>query len=387
MAGLVILADENIPFARDAFGTLGDVRLKHGRQIAAADLRDVDVLVVRSITRVDASLVAGTKVRFVGTATSGSDHVVFADLDRHGITAFTALGCNANAVAEYMAAAWLTIARRTGLTLRGLCVGVVGVGHVGSLVVEKARALGMIPVLNDPPKARESGRTDYRPLDELADCDIVTLHTPLTVDGPDPTRGLIGARFLSRLKKGAWLCSTGRGGVVDEDALHGALDAARLGACILDVWDYEPAIDGRLLGRVDIATPHIAGYSLEGKMNGTAMTYEAACRFFGVEPTWSAEAAAPPPTVPYVTEIAGGRRDEDVLTDVVSAVYPVLRDDAALRATAALDAAARGRAFDDLRKTYPTRREFRYTTVSAPGASRALLASLRALQFRIARQA
>jgi erythronate-4-phosphate dehydrogenase len=387
MAGVVVLADENIPFAREAFGTLGEVRLKHGRAITAADLRDVDLLVVRSITTVDEALVAGTRVRFVGTATSGSDHVTVPDLDRLGIACSVALGCNANAVAEYITAAWLAVAQQTGRRLRGLRVGVVGVGYVGSLVVEKARALGMIPVLNDPPKGRESGGEVYRALDELLDCDIVTLHTPLTYEGPDPTCRLIGERFLSRLKPGAWLCSAGRGDVVDEAALHRALDARRLGACILDVWAHEPAIDGRLLARVDIGTPHIAGYSLEGKLDGTGMVYAAACRFLGVAPSWGAEVAAPPTNVPVVTEIAGGRHDEDVLADVVHAVYPILRDDDALRATAAFDTATRARVFDDLRKTYPTRREFRHTTVSVPGASAALLGSLRALQFRIASQA
>ena len=387
MAGVVILADENIPFAREAFGTLGDVRLKHGRAITSADLRDVDVLVVRSITRVDAALVAGTRVRFVGTATSGADHVAAAELDRIGVASYAALGCNANAVAEYMTAAWLAVAQRTGRSLRGLRVGVVGVGHVGSLVVEKARALGMEPVLNDPPKARESGSPAYRPLEELLGCDIITLHTPLTFDGQDPTYRLIGEPFLSRLEPGAWFCSAGRGEVVDEEALHRALDAGRLGACILDVWDHEPAIDPRLVTRADIATPHIAGYSLEGKINGTAMVYDAACRFLGAAPSWRADAAAPPANVPLVTELAGGRREVDVLADIVGAVYPVMRDDAALKSAVGLAGEARGRAFDDLRKTYPTRREFRHTTVSVPGASAALLGALRALQFRIASQA
>ena len=159
MARPTILADENIPFAREAFGTLGDVRLKPGRQIGHAALADVDLLVVRSITRVDAALVAGTPVRFVGTATSGSDHVAVPDLERLGIAFYAALGCNANAVSDYMAAAWLTLAARRGEPLAGRRVGVVGVGHVGSLVVEKARALGMAPVLNDPPKARAFSTT------------------------------------------------------------------------------------------------------------------------------------------------------------------------------------------------------------------------------------
>jgi erythronate-4-phosphate dehydrogenase len=362
-----ILADENIPFAREAFGTLGEVRLRHGRQIAHADLADVDLLVVRSITRVDASLVAGTRVRFVGTATSGSDHVDAADLERLGVAVFAALGCNANAVAEYMAAAWLTLAKLRGETLSGRRVGVVGVGHVGSLVVQMARTLGMVPVLNDPPKARETGSAAYRPLHDLLDCDIVTCHTPLAFDGPDPTYRLIGEPFFSRLRSGAWFCNAGRGEVVHEAALHTALDEQRLDAVVLDVWDHEPEIDGRLLARVDIGTPHIAGYSLEGKLNGTAMVYRAACAFLGVEPTWSPAAAVPPRGhgLPLAGFADGGtalahldRRGIAALADAVTAVYPILRDDEALRKTVGMSAADRGRAFDALRKTYPVRREF-----------------------------
>jgi erythronate-4-phosphate dehydrogenase len=383
MSTLTILADENIPFARDAFGTLGDVRLAHGRQISRADLVGVDLLVVRSITRVNAALLEGSRVRFVGTATSGSDHIEKTDLDRLGIACYTALGCNANSVAEYMATAWLTLAQRRGRAIRGLRVGVIGVGHVGSLVVEKALALGLEPVLNDPPKARESGLDVYRPLDELLDCDIVTCHTPLTHDGPDCTFHLIDDRFFSRLKPGAWFCNAGRGEVVDEQALHRALDTERLGAAILDVWEHEPRIDARLLQRADVATPHIAGYSLEGKLNGTSLVYGAACQFFGAQPSWRAEDAAPAPTVPAITLVQAGRDDEAVLADAVCAVYPLRRDDESLRETATLDPEARGRVFDSLRKTYPTRREFRRTTVTLDASSPAVGASLHALGFAV----
>jgi erythronate-4-phosphate dehydrogenase len=382
MTTATILADENIPCAREAFGTLGEVRLMHGRRIAAADLADVDVLVVRSITRVDDTLLRGTRVRFVGTATSGSDHVDQAALSRLGIRFYAALGCNANAVAEYMATAWLALACRHGRPLRGLRVGVVGVGHVGSLVVEKALALGMVPVWNDPPKARETGDRRYRPLEDLLGCDVVTCHTPLTHDGPDPTAGLIGERFFSRLKPGAWFCSAGRGEVVDEAALHRALDAGRLGACVLDVWNREPAIDGHLLSRADIATPHIAGYSLEGKLNGTAMVYQAVRAFLGAPPAWRLDTALPAPVVPHVELAAAGRRDHEALGEVASAVYPIERDVERLRATSALGETERARVFDELRKTYPIRREFRFTQVAVTGSSPTLTGSLQALGFR-----
>jgi len=384
MAAVTILADENIPYAREAFRTVGTVRLEHGRRITRDHLRDVDLLVVRSITQVDARLLEGTPVRFVGTATSGSDHVATDELRRLGIAFYAALGCNANAVAEYMVAAWLAVARRHGRTLAGRHVGIVGVGHVGSLVAEKVRALGMIPVLNDPPKARESGSADYRPLEELLDCDIVTCHTPLTYAGPDPSFHLIGARFLSRLRRGAWLCNAGRGEVVDETALRASLEDGRPGALVLDVWDHEPEIDARVLARADIGTPHIAGYSLEGKLNGTAMVYEEACRFLGVAPVWDAGTETPAASAaPPVTVTAGGRPDIDALADIVAAAYDVQRDSGALGVEAARTPADRGRRFDELRRTYPARREFRHTAVSVTGGSPALQETLRALQFSL----
>ncbi|MEW5981178.1 MAG: 4-phosphoerythronate dehydrogenase [Acidobacteriota bacterium] len=380
----VIVADETIPFATEAFGTLGDVRLRHGREISREDLVDADLLVVRAVTRVDGALLTGTRVRFVGTATSGIDHVSLSDLERLGVAFSAAHGCNANAVAEYMTAAWVTIASRLGVGLRGLRVGVIGVGHVGSMVVEKARALGMIPVLNDPPLARQTGRAVYRPLDELSDCDIVTCHAPLTVDGLDPTFRLIGDAFFSTLKRGAWFCNAGRGEVVDEAALQRILDSGRLGAAVLDVWDHEPAIDARLLERVNLATPHVAGYSFEGKLNGTRMVYDAACRFVGVAPAWDPQTAVPPPDVPAVEIDATGRSDVDVLAELVSRLYPIERDDEALRRTGPMTPDERGREFDRLRKAYQHRREFGNTVVRARGASVRLLGMLRGLGFEVA---
>lgn len=376
-----ILAEENTPYARDAFSTLGEVRTMAGRQITRADLAGVDLLMIRSQTNVDAALVEGTPVKLVTTATSGFDHVQVADLERLGIPFFAALGCNANSVAEYMVAAWLVLARRTQQKLRGRRVGIIGAGRVGSLVAEKARALGMEPVLNDPPKARESGSAAYRPLDEALDCDIVTCHTPLTRSGPDPTWRLIDESVLRRMRPGAWLCNAGRGEVVDEQALRAAIDAGRLGGVILDVWDREPRIDADLLVRTDIVTPHIAGHSLEGKALGTQMVYDEACRFLGRSPAWTVESALPPADVPEITIDAAGREDEAVLDEVVSRVYPIARDDEALRRTAMWTPAERGTEFDRLRRDYPVRREFRQTRVRASQASATLAAQLRGLQF------
>jgi erythronate-4-phosphate dehydrogenase len=378
-----IIADENIPFAREAFGTLGEVTLLAGRSMTAEHVADADVVFVRSVTTVDAALLDGTRVRFVGSATAGVDHVDLQYIARRGIGFASAPGSNANSVGEYMSAAWLGVAVRKGVRLDGLRVGIIGAGNTGSRVEQKARALGMTPVLNDPPLARTTGDARYRPLDEALACDIVTCHTPLTHEGPDATYHLVDESFLSRLNPGAWLCSAGRGEVVDTAALLTAMKTGALGAVIVDVWEEEPAIDAALLEAMDVATPHIAGYSYDGKVNGTAMVYAAACRSFGVEPRWDAEAALPRAEVERVELDPAGRSDEQVLHELVSCVYPIERDDEALRRTVGMTPEARGREFDRLRKEYPHRREFHNTRVTLIGASDALRAKVRALGFRL----
>ncbi len=376
-----IIADENIPFAREAFGTLGEVTLVAGRALSAEHVAGADVLFVRSVTPVNASLLDGSHVRFVGSATAGTDHVDAEYIERRGVGFAAAPGCNANSVGEYMAAAWLALAVRNGARIEGRAVGIVGAGHTGSAAERKARALGMVPVLNDPPLARATGDAKYRPLDEVLECDIVTCHTPLTYDGPDPTYHLAGADSFGHMKGGAWFCNAGRGEVVDSASLHKAIDGGRLGAVVLDVWEGEPAIDGELLKKVDVGTPHIAGYSYDGKVNGTTMVYNAACRFFGVEPQWSAEDAMPEPEMPEVHLDATGRDDEPVLHELVARVYSIERNDEALRATAHLADDERGRAFDRLRKEYPRRREFGHMRVRLDGASDSLRAKAHGLGF------
>ena len=376
-----IIADENIPFAREAFGTLGEVTLVAGRSLAARRVAEADLLFVRSVTPVNAALLDASRVRFVGSATAGTDHVDAEYLARRGIGFAAAPGCNANSVGEYMAAAWLALAVRKGLRLEGRTVGIVGAGHTGSAAEQKARALGIMPVLNDPPLARETGDAKYRPLDEALACDIVTCHTPLTYDGPDPTYHLAGADFFARMKGDVWLCNAGRGEVVDSAALLEVIDGGRLGAAILDVWEGEPAIDGELLKKVDVGTPHIAGYSYDGKVNGTTMVYNAACRFLGVEPRWSAHKATPQADMGEIGVSAAGRDDEHVLHELVARVYSIERDDGALRPAADLALEERGRTFDRLRKEYRRRREFRHTRVRLDGASESLRAKAHGLGF------
>ncbi len=380
---LKIIADENMPYAREAFGRLGEVELIHGRAIERERLEGASLLFVRSITKIDARLLAGTGVRFVGTATAGTDHVDEPWLASQGIRFASAPGSNANSVAEYMAAAWLHLAAKNGFELRGKSVGIVGVGQVGSRVEAKARALGMIPLLNDPPKARESGEAKYLPLQALLNCNIVTCHTPLTHGGLDPTYHLIGGSFFERLKPGAIFCNAGRGEVVETEALERAIDSGRLGGVILDVWENEPRIGAEILRKTDIGTPHIAGYAFDGKALGTYMVYRAACEFLGAAPDWDWKAAMPAPQPAEITVDARGKREEQALREAVERAYPIERDDRALRATARMAPDERGAEFDRLRKQYPLRREFDAAPLRVDGASPALAAAFAGLGFRI----
>lgn len=376
-----IVADENIPFVKEAFGSLGRVTTVAGRRLTRSALARAEMLLVRSVTRVGPELLEGTPVRFVATATIGTDHIDTAYLRSRGIGFASAPGSNADSVAEYVSAALLVVARRLGWRLEGRTIGVVGVGNVGSRVVRRCRALGMTVLQNDPPRRDETGDPVFRPLEELFDCDFITLHVPLTRSGPYPTFHLADEGFFRRLPPGAVFINTSRGGVHHTQALLEALTAGTLSAAVLDVWEDEPRISAELLRQVALGTPHIAGYSLDGKVRGVEMIYRAACDFLGVEPTWRPH--LPPPPCPEVEADARGREDEDVLREVVTRVYDIEADDRRLRQVLRLPAEERPAHFDSLRKNYPVRREFPHTTVRAKGASPALLAKLTGLGFRV----
>mgnify|MGYP000851855327 CR=1 FL=1 len=371
-----ILADENIPYVREAFASLGEVAAVSGRAISPERVRGADMLLVRSITKVNADLLDGSAVRFVATATIGEDHVDKAYLASRNIAFSSAPGSNAGSVCQYVSAALLRIAERFALDLARLKLGIVGVGNVGGRVDRAARALGMTTVLNDPPLARQTGDTRYRPIDEIFDCDIVTLHVPLTKEGPYATHHLADDAFFRRLKSGAILINSSRGAVADGKAILRALDGGRLRACVLDVWENEPDIDIALLERTFIGTPHIAGYSFDGKVNGTRQIYEAACGFLGVRPAWDATPLLPAPECPRVS-VDGA--SPTAVHDAVRAVYDIMRDDAAMRRLMSVSAEERPKLFDRLRKEYPRRREFFNTraTICPPNpAVEAVLAGL-----------
>jgi len=345
-------------------------------------LRDAELLMVRSITKVNKDLLDGTAVRFVATATIGLDHIDQAYLDARGIGFASAPGSNANSVAEYVTAALLVLGQRHGLTLDGMTAGVIGVGNVGKRVAEKLSALGMTVIKNDPPLARQTGDASYRPLDELLDADFITAHVPLTKDGQDPTFHLIDADFLGKLKPGAILSNASRGAVADTAALLDRAAKPGHGPIVLDVWEGEPTISLDMLKAVDLGTPHIAGYSFDGKVKGCQMIYDAACRFLGIESGWDSQAQMPAAPHERIDLSACKGTDEDALRQAVLTVYDIEADDARLRQLTATPEAEQGAYFDRLRKEYPVRREFTNTTVV--GASAGAASKLAKLGFQTA---
>jgi erythronate-4-phosphate dehydrogenase len=369
-----IVADKNITYVESAFAELGKVVALPARELSPEAVREADLVLVRSTVRVDRALLEGSRARFVATATSGIDHLDTEWLEARGIAWAAAPGSNAPSVARWFAAGLLTTALRQGRALAGLTVGVVGVGQVGRRVEQVARALGCAVLRNDPPRARAEGETGFVPLDELLGAsDVVTLHVPLDTGGPDRTLRLLDSARLARMRPGAWLVNASRGEVVESDAAIDARMQGRLGALLLDVFAGEPEVAPSLVAAADLATPHVAGHSLDGKAAGTEMVYRAACTFLGVAPRWSARRALPPLPTAALAIDARTLSDEEAALTAVRRFYRIEEDDAALRRIAALPDGDRALAFQRYRASYPERREMNGLLVEiAPPRPRAL---------------
>lgn len=374
MPSFQILADENIPCVGEAFGDFGTIRRVAGRSLGPTDVENVDVLLVRSVTPVGPALLSESSVRFVGSATIGTDHVDRDYLAERDIGFAHAPGSNANSVADYVVATLLALARQRNESLRGRTVGVVGCGNVGGRVARRLSALGLSVLRNDPPlaeRAEAAGRThDFKSLETvLREADVVTLHVPLKTGGAHPTRHLIDTEALSDLQAGTWLVNTSRGAVVDGGALLDAIEAGRVGAAALDVWEGEPTPDPALVRAVDVATPHVAGYAYDGKVRGTTMLYEALCDFLDVERSWDPQtvlrpddpgalhAHSPDPRLPRTAW----------LHHLARQAYDLAADDTRMRRILARAPDQRGEYFSHLRATYPMRREMQKHTIRRAG--------------------
>lgn len=279
-----VVIDNKIPYIREAMEALADeVVYLPGKEITASVVRDADALITRTRTQCNRQLLEGSKVRFIGTATIGFDHIDTEYCREAGITWSNCPGCNAGAVEQYLHSVLLLLQQEKHVELKDACLGIVGVGHVGSHILSLAERLGMRILLNDPPRA-DRGEEGFVSLETLArECDIITFHTPLERNGEYRTFHLADRAFFHSLRKKPYIINTSRGEVVETEAILEALDKGLIGGAVLDVWENEPHINLELLDKLFIGTPHIAGYSADGKANATRMVLEAFCRFFGKE--------------------------------------------------------------------------------------------------------
>ena len=373
---LNIIVDENIVFAKEAFALFGNVTLLSGREINNSILKDADILIVRSITKVDKELLKNTPVKFVGTATIGTDHIDLEYLKKNKIAFADAKGCNAYSVAEYLIVSLLNLSVRFNFTLKEKSIGIVGVGNVGSKVAKFADALGMKVLLNDPPLQRAGNNNSFVSLDEILNADIITLHVPLNLSGIDRTYHLFDKKKLMELKDGTILINTSRGAVIKNQELLEIIDTKKL-KVVLDVWENEPDINIDLLNKVIIGTPHIAGYSLEGKINGTKMIFDALADYLNLNISFNFTKEAPTNSLLSFEKSETIEKDLD---QIVSKIYPIQRDDKLMRKMLNMSREERIKYFDLLRKDYPIRREFnnyRVELKNFDGKTKNILTNLR----------
>ena len=372
-----IVADENIEFVKEAFSAMGTLTALPGRKISKNDLLDADALLVRSVTQVNESLLAGTKVKFVGTATIGSDHIDKEYLADNNIFFTDSAGCNSDAVKEYVFTAIFLIAEEQKLNLKDKTLGIVGVGNIGSRVAKVADSMEIKVLKNDPPLKRKSDSPEYLELDELMQADIITIHVPLIKDGIDKTHHLFDEARLKKLKDRTILINSSRGSVIDNNALAKIISDKKL-TVILDVWENEPNINKELLDKVKIATPHIAGYSLEGKVNGTVILYKALRNYLKISSTWI-------PQLPEVNDeiIISDVKTQQSLQKVFSSIYNIRKDDFIIRKINELTNKERGSYFDSLRKNYLLRREFINYKIRLGSNNNELEGILNVLRFKI----
>lgn len=351
-----IYADENMPYVKDFFAELGEVTLVNGRTLTADQISDADVLLVRSVTKVNEQLLAKSpQLKFVGTATIGTDHIDQNYLQQRGIGFSSAPGCNAQSVVEYVLSSIFVLCEKYQWNLQQKTVGVVGVGNIGRLLVSALQALSIRVLCCDPLRAAAEADFPHIPFEQLLpQVDIVSFHVPLIKTGPDATADLLNSRTLKLLKPDCALINACRGEVTNNQDLLTEAQSGQKRPLVLDVWANEPEPDLRLLPYTDIASAHIAGHSIEGKARGTEMLYQAFCQQLGLTPHKTLSQVLPQPKISELKiNSEFGLLDVQNLTRLL---YDVRRDDALFRFYMTQDNKTQG--FDWLRKSYPPRREY-----------------------------
>ncbi len=371
-----IVADENIPFLKGVLEPFADVVYLPGKEISPGIVRSADALIIRTRTLCNKELLEGSSVKFIASATIGFDHIDEKYCKKQGISWTNAPGCNSASVQQYLAAVLVYLLRKYLLNAGNLTLGIIGVGNVGSKVKKLGELLGMKVLLNDPPRERSEGSAIFTELyDLIHQADIVTLHVPLSFSDPDKTYHIVNNRFLNCLKHDCILINTSRGGVVDEQALKQILNRGRLKGTILDVWENEPDINRELLQMIDIGTPHIAGYSQDGKANGTSMSVNALAHYFNLPLENWYPGKIPSPEQPDIYIDGKNIIQETLFHDLIYHTYPVKQDDLALRKNPDK--------FEYLRGNYPVRREFQAYNVVPDNIPSSLIEKIEQLNFNI----
>ncbi len=373
-----IVADNKIPFLQGVLEPFADVVYLPPKEIIHENIINADALLVRTRTECNAKLLEGTNVKFIGTATIGYDHIDTAYCDSKNIKWVNAPGCNSSSVMQYIASALLTLAGREKYNLHEMTIGIVGVGNVGSKVARLSKTLGMNVLLNDPPRERKEGKGVFIPLDEIIDrSNIITFHVPLIKDGLDKTYHLADDLFLGKLKEKKILFNTSRGEVVSTSSLKNAVKNKIIAKSVIDVWENEPNIDRELLELVNIATPHIAGYSADGKANGTAICVREINSFFnlGISKEWYPTSIPAPGNPKELIFECEGKTKQEIISEVILSTYDISKDDETFRKS--VDT------FEKQRGDYPVRRELSFYQIKLLNSNQELNMTMTDLGFNL----
>lgn len=371
-----IIIDDKIPYIQGAFEEVAEVVYLPGSKTTAEIVKDADAIVTRTRTKCNENLLTGSSVKFIATATIGFDHIDTDYCDAVGIKWTNAPGCNSKSVEQYIASTLMVLAERKNLRLKDLCIGIVGVGNVGSKVARICELFGMKVLLNDPPRQRAEGSDAFVSLKEVMEqADIITLHVPLNMKGEDTTFHMADTAFLASLKKKPVLINSCRGEVVETLAVKTALKSGQLSEFVCDCWENEPDIDLELLSLTAIATPHIAGYSKDGKATGTRMSVHAISNFFGLGLNNWEPSGVELPVHPIIELDGFALSEQEILSKAILATYDIRNDDRTFRENTSR--------FEQLRGDYPTRREFPAYTIRAKNVVESTRTKLKQLGFKI----
>lgn len=371
-----IVIDDKIPYIQGALEAFATVKYIGGGVISNADLKDADALITRTRTKCNKALLEGTQVKYIATATIGFDHIDTAYCKEAGIQWTNAPGCNSGSVLQYIASvfAWLILEKQQDFSK--LTVGVVGAGNVGGKVVRLCQTLGIKVLVNDPPRALAEGAENFVSFEEiLTQADIITCHVPLNRSGDYSTYHLLNETSLSKLKRKPLIINSSRGEVVETNAIYAALLSGQVSNLVLDVWENEPNIHPQLLEKTVIATPHIAGYSADGKANGSSMSVQAISRFFNLEAKDWKPNDVPAPAVNKLMLDCGGLSLFETFAYIIRFTYDVKSDSDRLK--------AEPNKFEKFRGNYPVRREFPEFTIELSNCTDELAVMIQKLGFNV----